>query len=94
VAALLLDAGFRTIGVNRSACDTLGYPAEDLIGRDLDDLVQADDRPAYRRMRDEMQRGLHGTDTAECRLVHAKGRSSGPKAACALFPRATGIATS
>jgi PAS domain S-box-containing protein len=74
VAALLLDTGFRTIGVNRSACDTLGYPAEDLIGKDLDDLVHADDRPAYRRMREEMQRGLHGTDTAECRLVHREGR--------------------
>jgi len=29
VAALLLDSGFRTIGVNRSASETLGYPAED-----------------------------------------------------------------
>ena len=74
VAALLLDSGFRTIGVNRSASDTLGYPAEDLIGKDLDDLVHADDRPAYRRMRDEMQRGLHGTDTAERRLVHSDGQ--------------------
>ena len=73
VAALLLDSGFRTIGVNRSACDTLGYPAEDLVGKDLDDLVHDDDRPAYRRMRDELQRGLHGADTAERRLVHREG---------------------
>ena len=40
----------------------------------MNDLVHADDRPAYRRMRDEMQRGLHGTDTAECRLVHREGQ--------------------
>ncbi len=32
VAALLLDAGFRVIGVNRAASDTVGYSIDELTG--------------------------------------------------------------
>jgi len=74
VAALLVDGGFRAIGVNRAACEAVGYGADELLGRDLEDLVHAEDRAGYRRTRDEMQRGVLGADTSERRLVHRDGR--------------------
>jgi PAS domain S-box-containing protein len=74
VAALLLDSGFRVIGANHSACETVGYAVEELIGKDPESVVHADDLAAYRRMRDEMQRGAAQADTAERRLVHRDGR--------------------
>ena len=74
VAALLLDSGFRVIGANHAACDTVGYPVEELIGKDPEMLVHVDDRASYRRMRDDMQRGAHAADAAERRLVHHDGR--------------------
>jgi PAS domain S-box-containing protein len=74
VAALLLDSGFRVIGANRAACDTVGYGVEELIGRDPESVVHADDRASYRRMRDDMQRGALSADAAERRLVHRDGQ--------------------
>jgi PAS domain S-box-containing protein len=74
VAALLLDSGCRVMGVNPAACETVGFPAVELLGKDLEELVHTDDRPAYRRMREDLQRGAHDADTAERRLVHRDGR--------------------
>jgi PAS domain S-box-containing protein len=74
VAALLLDGGYRIIGANQAACDTVGYGVDELIGKDPEVLVHADDRPAHRRARDEMQRGAKASDAAERRLVHRDGR--------------------
>jgi PAS domain S-box-containing protein len=74
VAALLLDSAFRVIGANRAASDTVGYPLEELIGRDPESLVHPEDRGGYRRMRDDMQRGAPAADAAERRLLHRDGR--------------------
>jgi PAS domain S-box-containing protein len=74
VPALLVDGAFRIIGANRSACDTVGYALEELIGRDPEMLVHPDDRDGYRQLRDGVQRGADGAETTERRLVHRDGR--------------------
>ena len=39
VATLLLDAGFRIIGANRAASDTLGYTIDEMTGKDPEELI-------------------------------------------------------
>jgi PAS domain S-box-containing protein len=90
VAALLLDSGFRVIGANHSACETVGYPVEELIGKDPESVVHADDVAAYRRTRDEMQRGAQQADTAERRLVHRDGRLVWTKSSVRAVSAGTG----
>ena len=74
VAALLLDSEFRLIGINRAACDTLGYDLEELLGRDPETLLHVDDRPLHQQARAEMQRGAIDSESAERRFMHRDGR--------------------
>ena len=74
VAALLLDSEFRLIGINRAACETLGYDVDELQGKDPETLLHEDDRPAHRRARAEMERGATGSEPAEQRFMHRDGR--------------------
>ena len=74
VAALLLDSEFRLIGINRAACETLGYDVDELQGKDPEALLHADDRPAHRRAREEMERGATESEPAEQRFMHRDGR--------------------
>lgn len=74
VATLLLDAGFRVIGANRSASDTLGYTVDELIGRDPEELVVVDDQPGYTRMREQLLSDVRQSETAERRFMHREGR--------------------
>ena len=74
VAALLLDSEFRLIGINRAACETLGYDVDELQGKDPEGLLHADDRPAHRRAREEMERGATESEPAEQRFMHRDGR--------------------
>ena len=73
VAALLLDAGFRVIGVNRAASATVGYSIEELTGRDPELFVLADDQLGFRQMRDRLLAGSSQSEAAERRLVHRDG---------------------
>jgi PAS domain S-box-containing protein len=74
VATLLLDSGFRVIGANRSASDTLGYSIDELLGQDSEALVIDDDRPGYREVREQLLSGALQSDAAERRFVHRDGR--------------------
>lgn len=74
VAALLLDSEFRLIGINRAACETLGYDIDELQGNDPETLLHEDDRPSHRRAREEMQRGATASEPAEQRFMHRDGR--------------------
>ncbi len=74
VAALLLDSEFRLIGINRAAGETLGYDADDLMGKDPETLLHPDDRPMLQRARAEMQRGAMDSEAAERRFMHRDGR--------------------
>jgi PAS domain S-box-containing protein len=70
VAALLLDAGFRVIGVNRAASATVGYTIEELTGRDPEMFVLADDQLGYSQMRERLLGGTTQSEATERRLVH------------------------
>ena len=74
VAALLLDSEFRLIGVNRAACETLGYDVDELLGKDPTTLLHVDDRPLLQHARAEMQRGAVESESAERRFMHRDGR--------------------
>ena len=74
VATLLLDASFRVIGANRAASETLGYAIEELMGRDPEDLVLADDQLGYCRMREQLLSDARQSETAERRFLHREGR--------------------
>ncbi|MEP6608627.1 MAG: PAS domain S-box protein [Burkholderiaceae bacterium] len=74
VAALLLDSEFRLIGINRAACETLGYDLDELIGRDPETLLHPDDRVMHQQARAEMQRGALEAESAERRFMHRDGR--------------------
>ncbi|MGH6624729.1 MAG: PAS domain S-box protein, partial [Burkholderiaceae bacterium] len=74
VAILLLDAQTRIIGVNPAASETLGYAADDLLGRDFESLVHLEDVAAYRSATASLQGGGVQVDTAERRLMHSEGR--------------------
>src|SRR5688572_23152549 len=74
VAALLLDSEFRLIGINRAACETLGYDVDELLGKDPVTLLHSDDRPFLERARAEMQRGAVESESAERRFMHRDGR--------------------
>ncbi|HUL67320.1 MAG TPA: PAS domain S-box protein [Burkholderiaceae bacterium] len=74
VATLLLDAGFRVIGANRAAGETLGYAIEELLGRDPESLVLVDDQAGYRSLRERLASGVAAVDAAERRFVHRDGR--------------------
>ena len=73
VAALLLDAGFRVIGVNRAASATVGYSIEELTGRDPEMFVLADDQLGYSQMRERLLDGTSQSEATERRLVHRDG---------------------
>ena len=74
VAALLLDSEFRLIGVNRAACETLGYDVDELLGKEPTTLLHPDDRPLLQHARAEMQRGAVESESAERRFMHRDGR--------------------
>ncbi len=74
VAALLVDSEFRLIGINRAACETLGYDLEELLGKDPETLIHPDDRPLMQQARAEMQRGAVDSESAERRFMHRDGR--------------------
>ena len=74
VATLLLDAGFRVIGANRAAVETLGYAIDELVGRDPASLVHPEDQPEYHRLREQLAAGSPPVDAAERRFVHRDGR--------------------
>ena len=74
VAALLLDSEFRLIGINRAACQTLGYDVDELLGRDPETLLHGDDRASHQQARAEMQSGAIESESAERRFMHRDGR--------------------
>ena len=74
VATLLLDTGFRVIGANQAASETLGYSTDELVGRDPEALVLPDDQPGYCKTRDKLLSGELQSDTDERRFVHNDGR--------------------
>ncbi|HVE90178.1 MAG TPA: PAS domain S-box protein [Burkholderiaceae bacterium] len=74
VAALLLDSEFRLIGVNRAACETLGYEVDELLGKDPGTLLHPDDQPMLQHQRAEMRRGAMESEPAERRFMHRDGR--------------------
>jgi PAS domain S-box-containing protein len=74
VATLLLDAGFRVIGANHAASETLGHTIDELVGRDPESLVLPDDQGGYRRMRYQLLGGTSQSEAAERRFVHRDGR--------------------
>ena len=74
VAALLLDSEFRLIGINRAACETLGYDVDELLGKDPGTLLHPDDRPLLQQARAEMQHGAMESESAERRFMHRDGR--------------------
>ena len=74
VATLLLDAGFRIIGANRAANDTLGYTIDEMAGKDPEELIVADDQPGYRATREQLLASESQSEAAERRLVHRDGR--------------------
>ncbi|HQR21421.1 MAG TPA: PAS domain S-box protein [Burkholderiaceae bacterium] len=75
VATLLLDAGFRVIGANRSASDALGYPVDELIGQDPETFVIAADLAGYCRVREQLRSGVLQSDAADRRFTHRDGRT-------------------
>jgi PAS domain S-box-containing protein len=74
VATLLLDAAFRVMGANRAATETLGHEVEELVGRDPESLLVADDQPGYRALREELRSGAATSESSERRFVHCDGR--------------------
>ncbi|MDQ3189249.1 MAG: PAS domain S-box protein [Pseudomonadota bacterium] len=74
VAAMLLDGEFQLIGINRAACETLGYEGDELLGKDPETLLHADDRPLLQQARAEMLRGATESEPAERRFLHRDGR--------------------
>ena len=91
VGALLLDSGFRIIGANVVACSTVGYAVEELIGRDPEILVHAEDRASHRRMRDELLSGAEASEAAERRLMHMDGRLVWSKTSVRAISAGSGV---
>lgn len=74
----LVDVGGTILFVNRPLCDLIGYPAGELVGRSVEDLVPPSHRPAHRRYRegyaiDPTYRRM-GRSDLDIEILHADGR--------------------
>jgi PAS domain S-box-containing protein len=69
-----LDDELRLTAVNRALCDTLGRDEADLLGRSLDELTHAEDRPLDSERRQRLVAGLVERYDVEKRLLGARGR--------------------
>lgn len=91
VAALLLDSEYRLIGVNHAACETLGYDVDELLGKDPETLLHADDRLLHRQLREQLQRGATESEPAEQRFMHRDGRVVWTKLSMRAIASETGL---
>ncbi|MCY0093016.1 sensor domain-containing protein [Hoeflea ulvae] len=73
VGILLLDLELRIVDVGRGLCDLLGYARAELIGRSLDCLIHADDRPIATKTLLSLLTTGERSYTAERRYLHRDG---------------------
>ena len=69
-AAMLTSMG-HIIYCNPSLAELLGATGESVVGRRFDELISADDRPAFQKLLDEFQ---HGSHEDELRIRRFDGR--------------------
>jgi diguanylate cyclase (GGDEF)-like protein/PAS domain S-box-containing protein len=86
----VLTPSARTLHINPSLCDLLGYTADDLIGRDFRDLVHPDDRPSSDAELIQLQERSAAKVASERRYLRRDGTTIWMQRAAVLVPGAHG----
>jgi two-component system CheB/CheR fusion protein len=72
-AVCLLDASGTALYASQSTARTLGYPPDELVGRNVFDLIHPDDRPAMSALFGRLLLRPGGSETATFRYRHRDG---------------------
>jgi PAS domain S-box-containing protein len=74
----------RILRVNQSLCEMVGYPAEEMLTRTIQDLTHSDDIGAQPAYNEEMLAGKIRTYSMEKRVRHADGHLAWVKVSVSL----------